>query len=187
MQPFAFRRFASCDDAQFAAHYTCALGPAAAPPYRGLVRLREAGAPALLVELETGDGVQYLELGGSTLVRAGVTGWYPTPCPSSVFVVANGRGYWIDTRAKRAPEICPLEPIYAVHGLAGPALLVVASPWQVAAYDEGGLRWTSARLAIEGLRVVCADAESIDIEEALGDGTWRRRRIDVLTGKVTSA
>jgi hypothetical protein len=81
------------------------------------------------------------------------SGIFSCPRAGDLLAVAGGYAYLIDTLA---PERClhvPLRPVTEVLPVPEVGLIVLAGFHTVAALDANGLRWQSARLSWEGVKL----------------------------------
>jgi hypothetical protein len=84
-------------------------------------------------------------------VSAAHSGIYSTPSPHVVAVVARGDAHFIDVNAPERWWVLEDSPVVAVRSAASDGLLVLATPWRVAAVGPDGVVWRTPRLAIDGI------------------------------------
>jgi hypothetical protein len=102
-------------------------------------------------------------------------------------VVSKGRAYWVDAAdaARTFTAVHELVTQAMCHESLGVVLL--ADPWRVYACGSEGLRWTSERLGIEGLRLVTVDSDTILVAIETPDGEEEMVRIDIISGRAIPA
>jgi hypothetical protein len=104
-----------------------------------------------------------------------------------VLVMARGTGYLVDPTHTRAPsEIIP-NPIMGVLVVAHARLVLVADPWSVFAFGDGGQLWNTGRIAIDGLSLTEVSKDQVLGEIDVSADETRIFSIDLITGKCMGA
>lgn len=82
-----------------------------------------------------------------------------TPTPTGLCVIERGTAFLGDVLDPEGFTCVETGgPVVAAEELTGEGLLLLVTPWKITAIDQSGLRWTTERIAIEGLRVDEVDA-----------------------------
>jgi hypothetical protein len=117
------------------------------------------------------------------LVHLAVSGSFLTPNPRRLCVIERGAAVLIDVDDVTSwQRIGSLEPIVEVGSFPEAGLLLLVTPWSVVAVDGNGVRWTSRRLSVEGLRLDAADDNGVRCTADPGDEGERVITLDVETG-----
>jgi hypothetical protein len=83
-----------------------------------------------------------------------VTGAFSTPNETRLCVIAGGDAYLVDVERPGAFEaVDAAGPVTGVRPLLHEEMLLLHSPWHITAIDRDGVRWHTARLSIEGVRI----------------------------------
>ena len=86
-------------------------------------------------------------------VRA-LTALLGTPSLTGLCVVERGTAFLGDVLDPEGFTVVETKgPVVAAEELTGEGLLLLVTPWKITAIDQSGSRWTTERIAIEGLRV----------------------------------
>jgi hypothetical protein len=87
-------------------------------------------------------------------VATAVTGAFSTPNETRLCVIAGGDAYLIDVERPEIFEaVDAAGPVTGVRALLREEMLLLHSPWHITAIDRDGVRWHTARLSIEGIRI----------------------------------
>ncbi len=121
---------------------------------------------------------------GGPSVGSPHTGVYTTPNKNALLVLARWDAYLIDVQdPTNYKALSPGRPVVAVRPIPRENVLFLATPWDVTAIGQGGVLYTTGRLAIDGLRLdqsqdgrVAGVADPRDLEP-------RDFVIDLRTGK----
>ncbi|MBW9214983.1 hypothetical protein KV102_09020 [Mumia sp. zg.B53] len=143
----------------FASEYHAAISehPAAEPDY--VVAADGAGARAVAVEVET----------------CGEPAW-------SAAFAAPGPGVRALTILLGTPA--PTGPVVGAEVLAADGLLLLLSPWSIVAVDVDGVRWTTERIAIDGLRIDESDGGWVRGVADPNDDKPRDFAVELSSGRV---
>jgi hypothetical protein len=119
--------------------------------------VRSGPTPAFTIEVATEAGGWWagVVLSGRPPVARALQGVWTTPSPATACVIAAGEAVLVDVDepAEGAGRLVPGDPFTSVRAAADDGLLLLASPWTITAIGADGVRWTTARLAIDGLRL----------------------------------
>ena len=121
--------------------------------------------------------------GAGTLTRRACNGVFASPAARRACVVSCGRVYAVDVENPVRTTVVVPELIMQVVPDVAAGLLLLADPWQLYGYGANGLEWSSGRIAIEGLTVVAADAQTALVQMEDADGEIEERTIDIRTGR----
>ncbi len=124
------------------------IPPAGEPLWFPATGRRSADGLVIRVAPEVGPAWTGV-FGGGGGSMSGVLG---TPRAGSLLVVSRGDGCMVPADDPRAFERVPL-PVVEVHAAHGHGLLLLVSWTGVLAYGEDGLRWTSKRIADDGVSI----------------------------------
>jgi hypothetical protein len=117
------------------------------------------GAPLVLSVHadEVGDWIAMFAAGG----LGGERGAFACPKPSDLCVVADGQAYLVDAAHPEKGAIVVHNMVVQVLPVADMSLLLLVRPWDLVAIGARGIAWRTPRLAVDGLRVLTAAANSI--------------------------
>ena len=116
-------------------------------------------------------------------VAAAHSGIYSTPSEGTLCVVARGDAYFIETAAPDQWWVLEDAPVVGVRSALAEELLVLATPWRVAAVGPDGLAWRTPRLAIDGIALAeVADGHLSGVADPEDDES-REFVIDLRTGR----
>jgi hypothetical protein len=138
-------------------------GSGAVRHFPGLPNDSAAGRDGLIVEtraLDRHPWIGVFEFGSFGVPYSGIFG---TPDPRRLIVVAQGRGFLVDTQRQSAKNLA-VDPVTTVVPIAEADVVLVADPFDIAAYDRQGLRWTTNRLSADGLTIVGASPSSVEVD-----------------------
>jgi hypothetical protein len=118
------------------------------------------GALQLLVRPRTG---------GSYLVTCALGFRDPTmptavlacPDPDQMCALAGGYAYLAETTDPESCTLLPMRPVTAVHALPSHGLLLFVGFHELMGWGADGLRWQSARLSYEGIRITQIEGHSL--------------------------
>lgn len=127
-------------------------------PSAGVTELRSDGSSVgggLIFEVAPDGSDSWVGFArpGAIKSRHGVTGLFSTPDPSRLCVITQGTAYLVDTATRKFSVLSLSGPVILVTSLTDARLLLLATPWQVAAIGRDGPGWQTGRLAIDGLRL----------------------------------
>ena len=118
---------------------------------------------AMLVRFSLMDGSSWV--GGfaeGALAKRACSGVFASPSARHACVVANGCAYTVDVEHPEKTLVIVEELVTQVMPAPAASLLLLADPWQVYACSAeqlaAGSKWASPRLAIDGLKIIAADA-----------------------------
>jgi hypothetical protein len=145
-------------DMTFEHSYSCRLlteTPAVAPPHYYYPGASTAGGPdGLLLEVTSERGGLWIgTFAFGRITPRGVSGIFATPQPERLCVVAQGAGYIVRANDPQAWEAVPVIPIIDVRILPTRDLIVFASFIDLMAYGPAGMKWRTARLSWDGLKI----------------------------------
>jgi hypothetical protein len=117
-------------------------------------------------------------------VRA-LTALLGTPSPTGLCVVERGTAFLGDVLDPSAFPVVETDgPIVGAEELTTEGLLLLLTPWAITAVDRSGKRWTTVRIAIDGLRVdEAGDGWARGVADPDGDEP-RDFALDLTTGEV---
>jgi hypothetical protein len=122
--------------------------------------------------------------GAGSLAERACSGVFASPSPTQAYVVSNGRAYVVDVEHPDRTAVVLFELVMQVVPDVPARVLLFADPWQLYAYAVDGLKWSSGRIAIEGLTVLAVDAQTAVVGMEDADGEWVERKVDVRTGAL---
>jgi hypothetical protein len=122
--------------------------------------------------------------GAGTLATRACSGVFASPASRRACVVSCGRVYAVDVEHPERTTVVLPELVTQVVPDVAASILLLADPWQLHGYGADGLKWSSGRIAIEGLTVVAVDAETAVVRVEDADGEVEKRKVDVRTGRV---
>ncbi len=86
--------------------------------------------------------------------RLAVSGIFATPNPTVLSAVVRGTPFLVNARRPANYELVRSGgPVVAVQQAIDDMLLLLVTPWAVAAVGSAGVAWTTRRIAIEGIRL----------------------------------
>lgn len=123
-----------------------------------------AGARTVLIEVEPwGEPAWSASFAAADPGVSALTRLLGTPAPTALCVVERGTVFLGDVLDPEGFAVVETPgPVVGAEELVLDGLLLLLTPWSIAAVDADGLRWTTRRIAVEGLRV----------DES--DGSWVR-------------
>lgn len=162
------------DDLGFASNYNVRLldhAPARTPDYGfELTRTpteggqlsfesRSRGANARLLEIVTGEGNVWT--GRIEAGPGGLSGFFATPSPNTLFIVVQGQGYWIPTLQPASYEVVAAVPIKQVLRVPDRDIVLFIDLVRVEAYGPDGVLWQTDCLSWDGVQITEVDARTI--------------------------
>lgn len=119
------------------------------------------------------------------VVARAVSGLFPTPDPTVLCVVERGTAFLVDVlNPARYQVVATHGPVVAVEPVREAAVLLLVTHWAITAIGAGSVAWTSARIAIEGIRVdEVADGWLRGVADP-DDEEQRDFAIDLATGEL---
>lgn len=77
-----------------------------------------------------------------------------TPSPTGLCVIERGTAFLGEVLDPEGFAVVDtVGPVVAAEELTGEGLLLLVTPWTITAVDQSGSRWTTERIAIDGLRL----------------------------------
>ena len=122
--------------------------------------------------------------GAGTLAARACTGVFGSPSPNRACVVSRGRAYLVDVAEPEKTTELLSDLVMQVAPDVAAGVILLADPWQLHAYAADGHRWSTGRIAIEGLTVLAADDRIAVVRAEDQDGEFEERRIDIRTGQL---
>lgn len=114
----------------------------------------ERGELIVGVRTETGDRWSGAARAGAPSVRSALSGCFSTPAATSLLLVSRGDAFLVDVLEPGEFHVVDTGgPVVLVRPLVDHGLLLLGSPWIITAIDEGGRRWQTRRLSIDGIRL----------------------------------
>lgn len=108
-----------------------------------------------------------------------------TPSPTGVCVVERGTAFVGDVLVPSAIEVVRTRgPVVGAEELVTDGLLLLLTPWAITAVDANGHRWTTGRVAIDGLRIDDVGGGQVRGVADPGDDEPRAFAVDLVTGEV---
>lgn len=116
----------------------------------------------------------------------GISGLFGTPHPDRLCVLDRGTTFLVNVADPTDTTVLQLAgPVRAVEQLVDQNLLLLVTPWVIAALGPDGLIWTTERLAIEGIRVHDVAGDLLHGVADPDDEEPRAFVLDLHTGRVT--
>ena len=114
-----------------------------------------AGARATVIAVEPwGQGRWSGSFAAPDPGRRALTAWYGTASPHGLCMIERGTPFLGDVRHPEGFEVSTTRgPVVAAEELVDDDLLLLLTPWAITALDGDGSRWTTPRLAIDGVRL----------------------------------
>ena len=141
----------------------------------------------LLVRFALPDGSSWVGgFGAGTLATRACSGVFASPASRRACVVSRGRVYTVDVEHPDRTTVVLPELVMQVVPDVAAGILLLADPWQLHGYAADGLKWSSGRIAIEGLTVLAADAQTAVVRIEDADGEVEERKVDVRTGSLVA-
>lgn len=114
----------------------------------------------------------------------GVDGVFAGPAPVQMCAVVNGLAYLVRVDEPEAGAVITHDQVGQVVPVVGAELLLLVRFIDIVAVGPEGVAWRSARLAVDDLRVVRADADGVHCTaDVLGDSA-ASIVVDPATGRV---
>lgn len=145
-----------------------------------------AGARATLVAVELwGEPTWTVAFAAPDPGRRALTALLGTPRPTGLCVVERGTVFLGDVREPEAFEVVATPgPVVAAEELVVEGALLLVTPWAVTVVDARGVRWTTPRIAVDGLRIDEAKGGWIRGVADPDDDEPRDFAVDLATGEV---
>ncbi|HEY0258913.1 MAG TPA: hypothetical protein VGC18_03595 [Lacisediminihabitans sp.] len=113
-----------------------------------------AGARAVLIEVEPwGESAWTASFAAPDPGVRALSAILGTPSSTGLCVIERGTAFVGDVLAPDAFSVIKTGPVVAAEELVGVGMLLLLTPWAITALDRQGLRWSTDRIAIDGLRV----------------------------------
>lgn len=142
------------------------------------------GAPRI-VRVQPANGAEWVGMfpaGG----LGGISGVFATPSPERLCVLVDGLAYLVRADAPGDGAVIAHDQVEQVFPAVDPPLLLLVRGIDIVALGADGVAWRSPRLAVDDLRVLSVDPDSI---RCTGDLLSEERAsliIDPTTGQVAS-
>ncbi|MFN8520945.1 MAG: hypothetical protein U0667_16480 [Chloroflexota bacterium] len=108
-----------------------------------------------------------------------------TPTPTGLCVVERGTAFLGDVLDPPSFKVLPTKgPVVDAQSLLRYELLLLLTPWAITAIDRGGVRWTTNRIAIDGLRIDSTEDGWAGGVADPEDEDPREFRVNLSTGQV---
>jgi hypothetical protein len=140
------------------------------------------GTP-LIVRVNPHGGRSWIAMfpgGGGAFVR----GLFGCPNPVDLCVVVDGEALLVNVEGPTQGATIAQLDVTQVVPIVGAALLLLVGYTDVAAIGSAGVAWQSRRLAMDDLRVVEANSESVTLQGWMGGSDPERLVIHPATGEV---
>lgn len=114
-----------------------------------------AGARAMLVAIEpSGAPTWTASFAAPDPGRSALSALLRTPSPTVLCVVERGTAFLGDVRQPDSFTVLSTPgPVVAAESLVTERVLLLLTPWAIAAISPSGVQWVTPRIAIDGLRV----------------------------------
>lgn len=119
------------------------------------------------------------------LTKSGRPALFTWPAPTKLCVVCGGAAYLVDIEHPEQYEEIGSGMVVWLRPVPEHGLILIADPWEIAAYGRHGRQWSTGRIAIDGMRVATIQAGWLEV--AIDDDDGSRVRIDVATGRLEGA
>jgi hypothetical protein len=174
-------------DKTFPANYECEVRdelPASGNvPVRYFPPGRRAGQDGTIIVVRSKVGEPFA--GVFAFGDRGVSRVLSMPKADRLCVVARGTGYVVSVDDPEHWERIPVIPVLDVRIVGELGLVVFADHTKLVGYDATGLRWKTARLSWDGLRIVEVSASRVIGEYwDIRDEATKRFDVDLETGKA---
>jgi hypothetical protein len=117
------------------------------------------GANARLLEVVTSEGKVWT--GRFEAGPEGLSGYFATPSPNTLFVVIQGQGYWIPTLQPASYEVVAAIPIKRVLRVPDRNIMLFIDFVRISAYGPDGFLWCTDDLSWDGLQITEVNTHSI--------------------------
>lgn len=108
-----------------------------------------------------------------------------TPSLTGLCVVERGTAFRGDVDRPHSFEVVPTTgPVVASKALVDDATLLLLTPWAITAIEAAGVRWTTERLAIDGLQVGEASDGWVRVVADPDSDEHRDVSVNVATGEI---
>jgi hypothetical protein len=144
------------------------------------------GSRATLVAVEPwGEPTWTVSFAAPDPGRRALTTLLGTPSPTGLCVVARGTAFLGDVLVPEGFEVVAAPgPIVSAEELVRERALLLVTPWAVTAVGANGVRWTTPRVAVDGLRIDEAEDGWIRGVADPDDDEPRDFAVDLATGEL---
>jgi hypothetical protein len=146
-----------------------------------------AGSRVVMVAVEPwGEPSWTAAFAGPDPGRRALSALLGTPRPTGLCVVERGTAFLGDVLEPESFRVVATPgPVVDAAELPREATLVLITPWAIAAVGEGGVLWTTPRIAVDGLRVDEASHGWLGGVADPEDDEPRDFTVDLATGRLT--
>lgn len=113
-----------------------------------------AGSRSVLINVEPrGRPMWIAAFAGPDPGRRALTALFGTPSETGLCVVERGTAFLGSVLEPDSFEVVPTPgPVVAAEELVREAVLLLVTPWAITAVGASGVKWTTPRIAVDGLR-----------------------------------
>ena len=141
-------------DSHFASEFDVAIADYAAGPDHSFSAEGSESRAALVAVEPWGEVTWTAAFAGPDPGRRALTALLGTPRATGLCVVERGTAFLGDVREPAGFEVVATPgPVVAAEELVAEGVLLLLTPWAITAVDVDGVRWTTPRSAVDGLRV----------------------------------
>lgn len=113
-----------------------------------------------------------------------ISGLFSAPSPTELCVIERGTAFIGDVQyPKTFREVHTYGPVTSARNRASPSILLLLTPWSISCIDLNGVKWSTARIAIDGFRI-----DEIRSDKLVGladpDDESREFSVDLASGSV---
>lgn len=153
-------------------------------PLRYFPPNRAAGQDGLIVRVEPNDADAWIGMFAFGNIDADALTYAGTmPDLRKFYVASRGAGYIIDAANPSSWEEVSVIPVMDSRAVPAAGIVVFANYTELVAYDVDGLKWSTKRLAWDGLRILEVSAHTIVGEYwDIRSEAMERFEVDLATG-----
>jgi hypothetical protein len=112
------------------------------------------GRDGVIVMVKPNDGDPWIgTFAFGQLTLNGLSNVLTTPDPDRLCVIANGDGYLVSAAQPTVWELVHAFPITDARSIVQQGIIVFATQTSLIAYDQSGVKWVTARLAFDDLKI----------------------------------
>jgi hypothetical protein len=116
---------------------------------------KSGGKDGLTVKVVPSNGKVWIGVFAfGEMTRNGLLGIYSMPNPNQFCIVSNGTGYIVSSNNPEEWSEVRSIPITDVRCIETHKIIVFADYTELVAYDEFGIKWKTARLAYDSLKII---------------------------------
>lgn len=145
-----------------------------------------AGARAVAIEVEPwGEPAWVATFAAQDPGIRALTTLLGTPSPTGLCVIERGTAFLGDVLQPEGFAVVETRgPVVGAEELVADGLLLLLTPWSVVAVDVDGMRWTTERVAIDGLRIDESDGGWVRGVADPNDDEPRDFAVELSSGRV---